>query len=121
MFFASLLVGEKMAAATNGASKSSPPPPPPPVDWFRDTPLRYLGYANELGESFRPLIHKSVVHASYGVAIAYVLADTSSKAQATAKRFDASASSAGGAVVSVKAKRIRIASSAADTLIWYDD
>lgn len=37
------------------------------------------GYSNELGESFRPLIKKSYVHATYGVAIAYVFADTYDK------------------------------------------
>ena len=26
------------------------------VDLYRDTPVRFLGYANELGESFKPLI-----------------------------------------------------------------
>lgn len=39
----------------------------------------HSGYTNELGESFRPLIKKSYVHASYGVAIAYVFADTADK------------------------------------------
>jgi len=48
-------------------------------DVYRDSLFRYLGYTNELGESFRPLIKKSYVHASYGVAIAYVLADTADK------------------------------------------
>lgn len=38
-----------------------------------------LGYTNELGESFRPLIKKSYVHASYGIAVAYVFADTFDK------------------------------------------
>lgn len=37
------------------------------------------GYSNELGESFRPLIKKSYVHATYGVAVAYVFADTYDK------------------------------------------
>jgi len=27
------------------------------VDIYRDTPLRYLGYANEVGEAFRALMH----------------------------------------------------------------
>eukprot|EP00757_Euglenozoa_sp_SAG-D1_P010474 gene10474-19259_t len=27
------------------------------VDIFRQTSLRYLGYANELGESFRPVVN----------------------------------------------------------------
>jgi hypothetical protein len=37
------------------------------------------GYSNELGESFRPLIKKSQVNATYAVAIAYVFADTADK------------------------------------------
>ncbi|CAM9215108.1 unnamed protein product [Discosporangium mesarthrocarpum] len=45
------------------------------VDIFRDTALRYLGYANECGEAFRPLIPEAAVLLSYGVAIAYVSAD----------------------------------------------
>ena len=37
------------------------------------------GYANEVGESFRSLIHVYWVRASYGVASLYVLADTADK------------------------------------------
>ena len=50
------------------------------IDIYRDTPLRYLGYANELGESFKKLIPKSLYLASYAAAIGYVLADTRDKA-----------------------------------------
>ena len=76
------------------------------VDIYRDTPVRLLGYANEVGEAFRALVgggralglkgkgshptnpilaspaQVSVqwVRASYGVASAYVLADTYDKA-----------------------------------------
>jgi fission process protein 1 len=39
----------------------------------------YLGYANEFGEAFRPLIHVNWVRLSYGIASAYVLADTLDK------------------------------------------
>lgn len=49
-------------------------------DLYRDTPVRYLGYSNELGEAFRPLISKSLVNFSYVIATGYVLADTYSKA-----------------------------------------
>ena len=42
---------------------------------LREGPVRLLGYANELGESFRPLVSRSLVNASYGVAGAYVVAD----------------------------------------------
>lgn len=45
------------------------------TDYFRDTPIRYLGYANEVGESFRPIFPRFVVP-SYVLAFAYVGADT---------------------------------------------
>ncbi|XP_045454017.1 mitochondrial fission process protein 1 [Melitaea cinxia] len=48
-------------------------------DLFRDTWVRYLGYANEVGESFRALVPVKLVRASYGLAFAYVLADTGDK------------------------------------------
>ena len=44
---------------------------------FRDTPLRYLGYANEIGESFRYQYPRYVVP-SYVVAFGYCLADATS-------------------------------------------
>uniref|UniRef100_U5EHF3 Mitochondrial fission process protein 1 n=1 Tax=Corethrella appendiculata TaxID=1370023 RepID=U5EHF3_9DIPT len=50
-------------------------------DIFRDTPIRYLGYANEIGEAFRPIIKKIFVHATYGVAVSYVLTETSYKSK----------------------------------------
>ena len=51
------------------------------VDIYRDTPVRYLGYANEVGEAFRNLVHRNVVRFSYLVSASYVLADASSKAR----------------------------------------
>ena len=48
------------------------------VDLYRDTPVRYLGYANELGESFR-YVTPWLVKTSYAVAFAYVFADTYDK------------------------------------------
>lgn len=50
------------------------------VDVYRDTPVRYLGYANEVGEAFKSIVPKSFVWASYGIAVTYVLADTGDKA-----------------------------------------
>jgi hypothetical protein len=41
--------------------------------WF------WVGYANEVGEAFRALIHRNYVRLSYGIAFAYVLADTHDK------------------------------------------
>lgn len=49
------------------------------VDLYRDTPVRYCGYANEVGEAFAPLVPAWVVPASYAVAITYVFADTVDK------------------------------------------
>mmetsp|Transcript_37849 Transcript_37849/g.91791 ORF Transcript_37849/g.91791 Transcript_37849/m.91791 type:complete len:177 (-) Transcript_37849:2557-3087(-) len=43
-------------------------------DIFRDSPLRYLGYANEIGESFRYQFPRLVVP-SYVVAFSYCFAD----------------------------------------------
>ncbi|KAH8272282.1 hypothetical protein KR044_006965, partial [Drosophila immigrans] len=37
------------------------------------------GYSNEVGEAFRPLVPKSLVAASYGMAIGYVCTDTFDK------------------------------------------
>ena len=42
--------------ASPDAASSDATTPPPSVDVYRDTPVRFLGYANELGESFKPLI-----------------------------------------------------------------
>jgi fission process protein 1 len=49
------------------------------IDIYRDTPLRYAGYLNEVGEAFRPLVAESVVIASYVGALLYVSADAASK------------------------------------------
>lgn len=49
------------------------------VDVLRDTPVRLLGYTNEVGEAFRSLIHVNLVRLSYAVASAYVLVDTTDK------------------------------------------
>ena len=49
------------------------------VDIYRDTLLRYLGYANEVGEAFRPLVPVEFVYISYVAAISYILADTFDK------------------------------------------
>lgn len=57
------------------------------VDMWRDTPLRYLGYANEVGESFRPIYPKCVVP-SYLVAFSYVGCDTFAKTCLAYKRGD---------------------------------
>jgi len=62
--------------------KDRPTPTPPPaesaepvnVNPFREIPVRYLGYANEVGESFRFQAPKLVVP-TYVVAFGYCFAD----------------------------------------------
>jgi mitochondrial fission process protein 1 len=54
-------------------------------DPLRDGPLRYLGYANELGEAFAAWLFPGGVTLSYAVAIGYVLFDTVDKYNKTLK------------------------------------
>ncbi|XP_024057263.2 mitochondrial fission process protein 1 isoform X1 [Terrapene carolina triunguis] len=58
--------------------------PPAETDLYRDTWVRYLGYANEVGESFRAIVPISLVWASYGVATTYVTADAIDKGKKAA-------------------------------------
>eukprot|EP01084_Bolivina_argentea_P105073 188085_1 len=57
------------------------------VDIFRDTYIRYMGYANEVGESFRPLVHVNFVRFSYVVASGYVIADSIDKMYRAKQRY----------------------------------
>eukprot|EP00965_Chrysotila_dentata_P120518 3985495-Pleurochrysis_carterae.AAC.3 len=53
------------------------------IDCMRQGAVRYLGYANEVGEAFKPLVHHRVVTASYVVAGAYVTTDAAWRAAHT--------------------------------------
>jgi len=48
------------------------------VDLWRDTPLRYLGYANEVGEAFRYVL-PALLGASYALSFGYVAGDVLDK------------------------------------------
>ncbi|CAB4063476.1 MTFP1 [Lepeophtheirus salmonis] len=78
------------------------------VDIYRDTPVRLLGYANEVGEAFRALVHVRWVRFSYGISSAYVLADT----------FDKSIKMNSSLKSSDPEKMKKVAVAAGDTLIW---
>ena len=56
-------------------------------DIWRETPLRFLGYTNEVGESFGVLYPK-YVRPSYGVAFTYVACDTADKTLASIQEGD---------------------------------
>ncbi|XP_071537515.1 uncharacterized protein [Panulirus ornatus] len=74
------------------------------IDIYRDTPLRLLGYANEVGEAFRALTPLWFVRSTYGVASAYVVADTYDKTKRMSKQPGATQKA--------------IVHAAVDTLIW---
>uniref|UniRef100_F6PHH2 Mitochondrial fission process protein 1 n=1 Tax=Callithrix jacchus TaxID=9483 RepID=F6PHH2_CALJA len=66
---------------------SEPQPRGAERDLYRDTWVRYLGYANEVGEAFRSLVPAAVVWLSYGVASSYVLADAIDKGKKAGEDF----------------------------------
>ncbi|CAH0548756.1 unnamed protein product [Brassicogethes aeneus] len=77
------------------------------TDLYRETPVRYLGYANELGEAFRAFLGSKLVNVTYGIASLYVLADTTDKSiQAHKTHFDE------------KNHVKKVIFTTADTLIW---
>ena len=73
------------------------------VDLYRDTYVRYMGYANELGEAFRPNFPRLVLP-SYGVSFAYVFMDTFDKASK--------------ANIKSKGNSATIIEAAVDTMLW---
>ena len=85
--------------ASGGIASHSPPPAPrapkaeaetpPPVDVWRDTPVRYLGYANEVGGALAAFLPRGGVPGSYAVALSYVLADSVDKALRARRECDA--------------------------------
>ena len=81
---------------------AEPPKAEGEEDIYRDSLLRYCGYANEVGEAFRPLVPVEIVYFSYVIAITYILADTVDKGK--------KGSEVGGAITGVLG--------ATDTFCW---
>ncbi|XP_026882918.2 mitochondrial fission process protein 1 [Electrophorus electricus] len=77
------------------------------VDIYRDTWVRYLGYANEVGEAFRALVPVGMVWASYAVAMAYVSADAMDKGKKAAVVHGDN-----------PGKSVRVAVAVVDTFVW---
>ena len=84
---------------------------PGKIDIYRDSLLRYLGYANEVGEAFRPLVPVQIVYLSYAAAISYILADTLDKGKkgAAAAQLDAN---------NEVSPALRATLGASDTFLW---
>ncbi|XP_072456066.1 mitochondrial fission process protein 1 [Notamacropus eugenii] len=76
-------------------------------DLYRDTWVRYLGYANEVGEAFRAIVPTSVVWLSYGVASSYVVADAVDKGK-----------KAGAALSPESGRTTKMAVAVVDTFVW---
>lgn len=55
------------------------------IDFYRETKVRYLGYANEVGEALGA-VYPGLVRPSYGLAFAYVFADTVDKVKKASQR-----------------------------------
>ncbi|KAH7729121.1 Mitochondrial 18kDa protein [Aphelenchoides avenae] len=77
-------------------------------DLYRETPIRLLGYANEVGEAFRAWVPVSAVRLSYVVASGYVCADALDKSHKAYKRI----------WPTVAERRKHVALTMADTLVW---
>ena len=73
------------ASNDNNTTKNSNDTPDKSVDIWRDSPIRYMGYANEVGEAFRH-IYPKYVRPSYAVAFLYVGCDTIDKTLAAFKK-----------------------------------
>jgi fission process protein 1 len=80
------------------------------TDVWRDSLVRYLGYANEVGESFRPVAPRLVLP-SYVVAFGYVAGDTLDKAVKAHRR----ATDEG---VPARKRAVAVANATVDTLLW---
>jgi len=72
------------------------------IDYFRDTPIRFVGYANEVGESFRHLIHVRYVRFSYFIGSSYCVLDALSKAVESKPKPDQIETGKSGARVAVE-------------------
>ncbi|KAI6231812.1 Mitochondrial 18 kDa protein [Aphelenchoides besseyi] len=77
-------------------------------DLYRETPIRFLGYANEVGEAFRALIPLSVVRSTYVVAVGYCLADAMDKSHSAYKKL----------YVTREERQKQVALTLLDTLVW---
>lgn len=89
-------------------------------DPLRDGPLRYLGYANELGEAFAAWLPAFGVPSSYAVAIMYVMVDTYDKTSKAHMEAKSSVSNVdpGTDVNPMQIVTLLTSERAVDTLLW---
>ena len=80
--------------------------------------VRYAGYANEVGESFRPLVARTLVHATYGVAGCYVLADAAFRSRDASRRGDSAAVEAGDTIMWQGLASVAIPGFVINRIVW---
>ncbi|KAJ1358487.1 hypothetical protein KIN20_016920 [Parelaphostrongylus tenuis] len=80
----------------------------PQIDNYRETPVRYLGYANEIGEAFRSILPLVAVRATYVVSFGYACADALDKSSRVYRIYKNDR----------EKRRHKVSVAAMDTLIW---
>mmetsp|Transcript_4760 Transcript_4760/g.8311 ORF Transcript_4760/g.8311 Transcript_4760/m.8311 type:complete len:269 (-) Transcript_4760:407-1213(-) len=90
-------------------------------DIFRDSPVRYCGYANEVGESFRYFIGSNGVILTYALASCYVVADSIYQTLRMKESEETNVVQEGGEEKGSKSesvKTLKLVFVAMDSLIW---
>ena len=82
------------------------------VDLYRDTPVRYLGYANEVGESFRYIL-PGFVKWSYAISFGYCAADSFDKSSKLYLSYDKPE-----CPIRFTPQNKRVWATATDVLVW---
>ena len=85
------------------------PEKPPQYNIFRESPLRYLGYANEVGESFRYQF-PFLVAPSYVVAFSYCILDSATIGYKTWTHYDANLTS--------RSREVQTSIATCDAMMW---
>jgi fission process protein 1 len=83
---------------------------------FRDSPLRYMGYANEVGESFRYQVPKLVMP-SYGLAFGYCVLDAATTGYDTWCSHKP-ATRTSFTITQARSREMATAVTTVDTLLW---
>lgn len=84
---------------------------------FRDSLLRYLGYTNEVGESFRYQFPK-FVRPSYAIAFGYCVMDAATDGIHAWNSYEAPPNSSSSFISKQTSREMATFVATADTLLW---
>jgi fission process protein 1 len=107
------MLGKLIATSSNSTSDEQDKD----YNVFRDSLLRYLGYTNEVGESFRYQFPK-FVRPSYAVAFGYCVADAASTGHHAWNSFDNDPPTTSSFIASQQSREMATFVATADTLLW---